>query len=75
AAFGLLGFLGGSTWDPVAHIFGAWPFIVGTLITSVAALVLAFFPALAVAIFAVEYAPRWLGSVLQYALELLASLP
>ncbi|WP_041652286.1 phosphate ABC transporter permease subunit PstC [Allomeiothermus silvanus] len=75
AAFGLLGFLGGSTWDPVANIFGAWPFIVGTLITSVAALVLAFFPALAVAIFAVEYAPRWLGSVLQYALELLASLP
>ncbi|MDX2006858.1 MAG: phosphate ABC transporter permease subunit PstC [Meiothermus sp.] len=73
--FGLGGFIGGTTWDPVANIFGAWPFIVGTFVTSVAALVLAFFPALAVAIFAVEYAPRWLGNVLQYSLELLASLP
>ncbi|MDX2006929.1 MAG: phosphate ABC transporter permease subunit PstC [Meiothermus sp.] len=75
ARFGLLGFVGGTTWDPVANIFGAWPFIVGTFVTSVAALVLAFFPALAVAIFAVEYAPRWLGQALQYSLELLASLP
>jgi phosphate transport system permease protein len=75
AKFGLLGFLGGTTWDPVANIFGALPFIIGTFITSILALFLAFFPALAVAIFAVEYAPRWLGQVLQYALELLASLP
>jgi phosphate transport system permease protein len=75
AQFGLLGFLGGVTWDPVADIYGAWPFIIGTLITSLAAIVLAFFPAIAVAIYAVEYAPRWLGSILQYALELLAALP
>jgi len=75
AQFGLLGFIGGVTWDPVAEIFGAWPFILGTFITSILALTLAFFPALAVAIYAVEYAPRWLGDALQYALELLASLP
>ncbi|MER3443148.1 MAG: phosphate ABC transporter permease subunit PstC [Meiothermus sp.] len=75
AAFGFWGFLAGSTWDPVQNIYGAWPFILGTLLTSLGALALAFFPALAVAIFAVEYAPRWLGSVLSYALELLASLP
>ncbi|RIH81233.1 Phosphate transport system permease protein PstC [Calidithermus terrae] len=75
AAFGFWGFLSGSTWDPVQNIYGAWPFILGTLLTSLGALALAFFPALAVAIFAVEYAPRWLGSALSYALELLASLP
>lgn len=74
-AFGVWGFLSGTTWDPVANVYGAWPFILGTLVTSVFALLLAFFPALAVAIFAVEYAPRWLGNLLQYALELLASLP
>lgn len=74
-AFGVLPFLGGTTWDPVANVFGAWPFILGTLITSIFAMLLAFFPALAVAIFAVEYAPKWLGNLLQYALELLASLP
>ncbi len=75
AQFGLLGFLGGVTWDPVAEVFGAWPFILGTFVTSIAALALAILPALAVAIFAVEYAPRWLGNALQYSLELLASLP
>jgi phosphate transport system permease protein len=75
AQFGILNFLGGTTWDPVANVYGAWPFILGTGLTSLAALVLAFFPALAVAIYAVEYAPRWLGQTLQYALELLASLP
>lgn len=74
-AFGLLGFLGGATWDPVAGVFGAWPFVLGTLITSLCAIALAFFPALAVAIFAIEYAPVWLSNLLQYALELLASLP
>lgn len=74
-AFGLMGFLGGTTWDPVAGVYGALPFILGTLLTSIAALALAFFPALAVAIFAVEYAPRWLANALQYSLELLASLP
>lgn len=75
AAFGIGGFLAGTTWDPVANVYGAWPFILGTLISSVVALASAFFPALAVAIFATEYAPRWLGNVLSYALELLASLP
>ncbi len=73
--FGVFQFLGGTTWDPVANVYGAWPFILGTLLTSLFALLLAFFPALAVAIFAIEYAPRWLGNLLQYALELLASLP
>ncbi|MBF6593310.1 MAG: phosphate ABC transporter permease subunit PstC [Thermaceae bacterium] len=73
--FGIVGFLSSTAWNPVTDVYGAWPFILGTLITSLLALALAFFPALAVAIFATEYAPRWLGNVLSYALELLASLP
>src|SRR5258708_7939501 len=39
AKFGF-GFLTGTTWDPVAEKFGALPFIYGTVLTSVIALVI-----------------------------------
>jgi ABC-type phosphate transport system permease subunit len=50
-AFGYVSFLTETTWDPVAAIHGALPFIIGTLLTSIAALMLAVIPALGVAIF------------------------
>src|SRR5947207_14419294 len=34
-----LGFLTGITWDPVAGIYGALPFIVGTIVTATLAMV------------------------------------
>ena len=34
-------FLFDGTWDPVREVFGAWPFVVGTIASSVLALVLA----------------------------------
>jgi len=73
--FGFLGFLTGTTWDPVQNDYGTWPFIVGTLITSVAGLALSFFPALGVAIFTAEYAPRWLASIIDTIVDLLAAIP
>ena len=44
-----------STWDPVAGEFGALPFIYGTVITSVLAMVLAVPQGIGAAIFS----PRW----------------
>ncbi len=73
--FGYLNFLTSSTWDPVAGIHGALPFIIGTLVTSFGALALAVLPALAVAIFTSEYAPRWLATVINYLVDLLAAIP
>ena len=73
--FGFLGFLTGTTWDPVRNDYGTWPFIVGTLITSIAGLALSFFPALGVAIFSAEYAPRWLASIIDTVVDLLAAIP
>lgn len=73
--FGFFGFLTGTTWDPVRNDYGTWPFIVGTLITSVAGLALSFFPALGVAIFSAEYAPRWLASIIDTVVDLLAAVP
>ncbi|ADH86261.1 phosphate ABC transporter permease subunit PstC [Desulfurivibrio alkaliphilus] len=74
--FGFIGFLTGTTWDPALRLeFGALPFLIGTLVTSVAALALAFFPALAVAIFSAEYAPRWLAHIIDALVDLIAAVP
>jgi len=75
AAFGYLNFLTETTWDPVAAIHGTLPFILGTLITSFGALILSILPALGVAIFVSEYAPRWLANVINYTVDLLAAIP
>ena len=69
-----LGFLTGSKWNPVAtevnHIqFGALPYIFGTIVTSLIALVLATPLALGSAIFVSEYAPSWLGRPVAFIIE------
>ncbi|MEJ2287854.1 MAG: phosphate ABC transporter permease subunit PstC [Deinococcales bacterium] len=70
-----LGFLTGTTWDPVHDKFGALPFIVGTLLTSFGALLLAVPLAVGSALFVSEYAPRWLAEPVSYLVELLAAIP
>lgn len=74
--YGFFGFLTGTTWDPAVQlVFGAWPFLFGTIVTSSAALILSFFPALAVAIFSAEYAPKWLSSIIDNLVQLIAAIP
>lgn len=64
-----------STWDPVSGMFGALPFIWGTLYSSVLALVVAAPVALGIAIFISELSPRLLRQPLAYLTELLAAIP
>lgn len=70
-----ISFLYGTTWDPARGVFGAWPFILGTFITSVAALVVATVVAVLVALYLVEIAPRWVSRPVSYLVELLAAIP
>jgi len=72
--FGLQ-FLTGLDWDPVAEIFGALPFIYGTLQTSFLALLIAVPMGLGIAIFLAELAPDWLRQPLGFLVELLAAVP
>jgi len=62
-------------WDPVFDDFGAAPFIYGTLITSVVALLIAVPLGLAVAIFLAELAPRKLSDSVAFLIDLLAAVP
>ena len=70
-----IGFLGGSTWDPVLEEFGAFPLIVGTLTSATIALVIAVPLSLGVAIFLTEFAPKWLRQPIAFIVELLAAIP
>jgi phosphate transport system permease protein len=64
-----------SSWDPVAGDFGAMPFIYGTLVSSLLALVLAVPLAVGVSIFVTELCPRFLRGIISFTVELLAAIP
>jgi phosphate transport system permease protein len=64
-----------STWDPVAGEFGAYPFIWGTLYSSVLALAISTPVALGIAVFLSEMCPQWLRTPLTFLTELLAAIP
>jgi phosphate transport system permease protein len=73
-AFGLKFFFR-SEWDPVNEQFGALPFVYGTIVSSILALVLAVPLALGVAVFITEMCPRQLKTILAFTTELLAAIP
>src|SRR5947199_6626774 len=68
-------FLFTSTWDPVAGQFGALPFIYGTVVTSILALLIAVPQGIGSAIFLAEMAPPKLSNVCTFLIELLAAVP
>jgi phosphate transport system permease protein len=70
-----LGFITGTTWDPVRDLFGGLPVIFGTLVSSFLALVIAVPVSLGVAIHLAELAPDWVRRPLGFVIELLAAIP
>jgi phosphate transport system permease protein len=74
AKFGFKFFFGRG-WDPVNENFGALPFIYGTLVSSLVALVLAVPLAVGVAVFLTEMCPKALRGILSFLTELLAAIP
>jgi phosphate transport system permease protein len=68
-------FLVTSTWDPINGVFGAWPYIYGTLVTTAVALVIAVPLGLGAAIFLSELAPPKVSSSISFVIDLLAAVP
>jgi phosphate transport system permease protein len=68
-------FITTSTWDPVRDVFGALPAIMGTVYSSLLALLLAAPIGVLVAVFLVEMAPRRLSFGLGFLIELLSAVP
>jgi phosphate transport system permease protein len=74
AKFGF-SFLTGKTWDPVSEQFGALPFIYGTVLTSLIALLISVPLGVGAAIFLSELAPPRLSNACTFLVELLAAVP
>jgi phosphate transport system permease protein len=70
-----LSFVTGLTWDPVAGVFGALPFMVGTVLAASIAVIFAAPIGIFTAIYLSELAPRRLAVPLTFMIELLAAIP
>jgi phosphate transport system permease protein len=68
-------FIVSQQWDPVHEIFGALPFIYGTIVSSLLALLIAIPLGLGAAIFLVETAPSALRVPVGFLVELLSGIP
>lgn len=69
-------FIYGKTWDPVADEYGGLPFLVGTLLTSLLALIISTPFSLAVGLFLGEYFKKGaVSAIFKNIVELLAAIP
>ncbi|HEU4672694.1 MAG TPA: phosphate ABC transporter permease subunit PstC [Candidatus Limnocylindrales bacterium] len=74
-AFGIWGFVTGLRWAPSFAIYGALPFIYGTFVTSVIALLVAVPVAVGIAILVTEVLPPHAARPVAIAVDLLAAVP
>jgi phosphate transport system permease protein len=65
----------GSYWDPVNGHFSAFPFVYGTIVSSLVALLISVPLAIGLAIFLTEMSPGFLRGPLAFVTELLAAIP
>jgi phosphate transport system permease protein len=70
-----LNFVKNASWDPVTDVYGALPFIYGTLVSSLLALIIAIPLGVSAALFLTEVAPVKIRQPLITVIELLASVP
>jgi phosphate transport system permease protein len=69
-------YLWGKTWNPVTNVYGAYPFLLGTLLTSFLALIISLPFSFAIAIYLGEYNSKgWLSNLLKNTVELIAAVP
>jgi phosphate transport system permease protein len=68
-------FFTGRIWNPVTEQFGALPFIFGTVVTSIIALLIAVPLSVGTAIYLTDLAPMWLRQPLTSLIEMLAAVP
>ncbi len=72
---GLWNFVGSRQWDVTRDLYGALPFIYGTLVTSAVALIIALPVSVGLAVFLTEMAPARLRVVVSFPISLLAGIP
>jgi phosphate transport system permease protein len=72
---GVVGFLTSERWSPADQLYGALPFIWGTIFTATIAIAIAVPISLGVALFVTQIAPRRWRTPIVYVMDLLAVVP
>ncbi|MCX6045886.1 MAG: phosphate ABC transporter permease subunit PstC [Chloroflexi bacterium] len=65
----------GGRWYPIENLFGLWPLLVGSLLVTAGAILIAVPLGLITAIYMGEIAPRWQREILKPLIEMLAGIP
>jgi len=65
----------GSRWYPIEGYFGIWPLILGSLLVTVGAALVAIPLGVGTAVYISEVAPAWIKEILKPLIEILAGLP
>jgi phosphate transport system permease protein len=73
--FGIIGFLTGQDWAPAFTVYGAWPFLYGTVLTGAIALIIAVPIAVLIALMVTEILPPRIGQTVAIVVDLLAAVP
>jgi len=69
------GFISGSNWDAVQEDYASLPFLFGSVVSSILAILLATPLSVATALFITEVAPKRIGGMAASLIELLAAIP
>jgi phosphate transport system permease protein len=72
---GLLGFITGTRWAPNDDVFGTFPMLYGTLVTSLIAMIIAVPVSIGIALFITEVAHRRTRKYIVTVIDLLATVP
>ncbi len=70
-----LSFLLRTDWNPVEDHYGALPFIFGTVVTSIVALLIATPVSILIALFITEYLPKTFSQIVSLLVEMVAAIP
>lgn len=62
-------------WYPVEDLYGMWPLLVGSILVTIGAVIVAVPLGLTTAIYLGELAPQWLQEILKPLIEMLAGIP
>ena len=70
-----IGFVWASTWNPVTDVYGARQYIIGTIVASFGAMLIAAPLAIAIGLFLTELAPQTIRAIVGPLVEMLAAVP
>ncbi len=70
-----LSFITSIEWDPVQDEFGALPFIYGTIVSSIIAVLIATPISIGIGLFLTEISSKWMRIVIAFMVQILASIP